>query len=113
MNCIQPTAPAELGPMLRPKFDSTLLIAASTCHRTPYAAPARSQSASSSGYESCNGASGGVDSDAGKTTVPGTFGVAKLGNRSGVETVGTTAKVSACADPARTANVRAIASGAN
>src|SRR2546421_64611 len=35
MNCIQPTAPAELGPMLRPKFDSTLLIAASTCQRIP------------------------------------------------------------------------------
>ena len=44
MNCIQPIAPAELGPMLRPKFDSTLLIAASTCHGTPYSAPARCQS---------------------------------------------------------------------
>ena len=35
MNCIQPIAPAELGPMFRPKFDSILLIAASTCHGTP------------------------------------------------------------------------------
>jgi hypothetical protein len=35
--------------MLRPKFDSILLIAASTCHGTPYAAPARCQSESSSG----------------------------------------------------------------
>ena len=35
MNCIQPIAPAELGPMLRPKFDSILLIAASTCHGIP------------------------------------------------------------------------------
>ena len=35
MNCIQPTAPAELGPMLRPKFDSTLLIEASTSHGIP------------------------------------------------------------------------------
>ena len=35
MNCIQPIAPAELGPMFRPKFDSTLLIAASTCHWIP------------------------------------------------------------------------------
>ena len=35
MNCIQPTAPAELGPMLRPKFDSILLIAPSTCQGTP------------------------------------------------------------------------------
>ena len=44
MNCIQPTAPAELGPMLRPKFDSILLIAASTCQGTPYCAPALCQS---------------------------------------------------------------------
>ena len=35
MNCIHPTAPAELGPMLRPKFDSILLIAPSTSHGTP------------------------------------------------------------------------------
>jgi len=35
MNCIQPIAPAELGPMLRPKFDSTLLIAASTDQGMP------------------------------------------------------------------------------
>jgi hypothetical protein len=35
MNCIQPIAPAELGPMLRPKFDSILLIDASTCHGIP------------------------------------------------------------------------------
>ncbi len=35
MNCIQPIAPAELGPMLRPKFDSILLIAASTFQGTP------------------------------------------------------------------------------
>ena len=35
MNCIQPIAPAELGPMLRPKFDSILLIAASTSQETP------------------------------------------------------------------------------
>src|SRR3954465_12880393 len=40
MNCIQPTAPAELGPMLPPKFDSILLIAASTFQGIPYAAPA-------------------------------------------------------------------------
>ena len=35
MNCIQPIAPAELGPMFRPKFDSILLIAASTFQGTP------------------------------------------------------------------------------
>ena len=35
MNCIQPIAPAELGPMFRPKFDSILLIAARTFHGTP------------------------------------------------------------------------------
>src|SRR5512132_1522135 len=40
MNCIQPIAPAELGPMLRPKFDSILLIAASTGQGMPYIAPA-------------------------------------------------------------------------
>src|SRR5256886_10207393 len=45
MNCIQPIAPAELGPMFRPKFDSTLLIAASTDQGTPYAEPACCQSA--------------------------------------------------------------------
>ncbi len=49
MNCIHPTAPAELGPMLRPKFDSILLIAPSTSHGTPYAAPADFQSSSSCG----------------------------------------------------------------
>ena len=49
MNCIHPTAPAELGPMFRPKFDSILLIAASTSHGIPYAEPALRHSASSSG----------------------------------------------------------------
>src|SRR3712207_7014153 len=39
MNCIQPSAPAELGPIVRPKSDSSLLIAPSTSHGTPYAAP--------------------------------------------------------------------------
>jgi hypothetical protein len=52
MNCIQPIAPAELGPMLRPKFDSILLMDASTCQGMPYAAPARRQSALSSPNES-------------------------------------------------------------
>ena len=35
MNCIQPNAPAELGPMFRPKLDSTLLIEASTSQGIP------------------------------------------------------------------------------
>ena len=35
MNCIQPIAPAELGPRFCPKFVSTLLIAASTVHGMP------------------------------------------------------------------------------
>ncbi len=35
MNCIQPIAPAELGPMFRPKFDSILLIDASTDQGIP------------------------------------------------------------------------------
>src|SRR3954447_14425746 len=75
MNCIQPIAPAELGPMLRPKFDSILLIAASTCHGIAYAVPARCQSPSSCPYESCAGVAGGVESSAGSTTEPSTFGV--------------------------------------
>src|SRR5256714_15058279 len=73
MNCIQPIAPAELGPMLRPQFDSTLLIAASTCQGMPYDAPARCHSASSSGYDSCTWRVGGVESDAG--TLSDGFGV--------------------------------------
>ena len=60
MNCIQPIAPAELGPMLRPKFDSTLLIAASTSHGTPYIAPARCQIETRSGYASCSGSTGAL-----------------------------------------------------
>src|SRR5437660_12503420 len=60
MNCIQPIAPAELGPMLRPKLDSILLIAASTFHGTPYAWPALCHTLSSWSYESCTGWTGGV-----------------------------------------------------
>src|SRR5205807_2905846 len=52
MNCIQPMAPAELGPIFRPKFDSILLMAASTCQGTPYWAPACCQSERSSAYGS-------------------------------------------------------------
>src|SRR5207248_10207759 len=43
MNCIQPMAPAELGPRLAPKFVSTLLMAPSTCQGMPYVAPAACQ----------------------------------------------------------------------
>src|SRR5213078_772248 len=82
MNCIQPIAPAELGPMFRPKFDSTLLIAASTCHGTPYRAPAPCQSASNCASFSCSGTAGG-------------------GGTSAVLVVGTTVKTSAFAVPAR------------
>src|SRR3954466_7670595 len=60
MNCIQPIAPAELGPMLRPKFDSILLIAARTFHGTPYAAPAFCQTSRSCAYEYWTGSAGGV-----------------------------------------------------
>src|SRR5438067_12655590 len=74
MNCIQPIAPAELGPMLRPKFDSTLLIAASTCQGIEYAEPARCQMPSSCVYESCAGFAGGVESSAGSTSEPSGFG---------------------------------------
>ncbi len=51
MNCIQPIAPAELGPMLRPKFDSILLIAASTGQGMPYIAPAPIHSVLSAGVD--------------------------------------------------------------
>src|SRR5207248_11689241 len=100
MNCIQPTAPAELGPMLRPKFDSTLLIAASTCHGTPYAAPARCQSASSCGYESCSGCAGGTVHDGASRSEPGTFGWSALGSVSD----GPNVNVFARALPARSAS---------
>src|SRR3954469_19225016 len=91
MNCIQPIAPAELGPMFRPKFDSTLLIAASTCHLIPYEAPARCQIPSSCVYESCIGAAGGVRNDAGSAIEPDAFGVSKLGSAGAV--AGSTANV--------------------
>ena len=58
MNCIQPIAPAELGPMFRPKFDSILLIAASTFQGMPYDWPAFCQSVSSWSYESWTGWAG-------------------------------------------------------
>ncbi len=40
MNCIQPSAPAEETPALRPKSDSISLIDANTSHGTPYCAAA-------------------------------------------------------------------------
>src|SRR5690348_15632680 len=43
MNCIQPTAPAELGPRFCPKFVSTLLMAARISHGMPYVLPAACQ----------------------------------------------------------------------
>src|SRR5215471_9993687 len=43
MNCIQPTAPAELGPRFLPKLVSTLLIAPSTSQGMPYVLPAACQ----------------------------------------------------------------------
>src|SRR5437764_4746034 len=78
MNCIQPIAPAELGPMLRPKSDSTLLIAASTVHGMPYCCPAACQIGSNSSNDSCCGAAGGVESASGKTVVPSAFGVSAV-----------------------------------
>ena len=93
--------------MLRPQFDSTLLIAASTCQGMPYAAPARCHSASSSGYESCTSRAGGVESDAG--TLSDGFGV-RSGSANGVD--GTTANVPAPAVPASKPIARMSASGA-
>src|SRR5436190_9849661 len=79
MNCIQPIAPAELGPMFWPKFDSTLLIAASTCHGTPYAVPACCQIGRSSSAESRCGWVGGVVNETGTEIEPGEFGVEAVG----------------------------------
>src|SRR5438132_7447600 len=76
MNCIQPIAPAELGPMFCPKFDSILSIAASTCHGTPYAAAARRQSDSSAGSESRWVTGGDEVNETGTEIEPGVFGVA-------------------------------------
>src|SRR6266545_2103571 len=101
MNCIQPTAPAELGPMLRPKFDSILLIAARTGHGIPYASPADCQMPSSSESERCSGSSGGSASCSGKPTAPASFGVSADRRPVGAEGVaGTTVNVSAAAPPA-------------
>src|SRR3954447_3556875 len=110
MNCIQPIAPAELGPMLRPKFESTLLIAASTCHSIPYDAPARCQTPRSCAYESCVGASGGVRNEGGSRIEPEPFGVSKLGSAGA--SAGSTAKVSACAVPATSAAASTSAASA-
>src|SRR5687768_5698535 len=41
MNCVQPIAPAEDGPMLQPCADSTSVSPASTCQRRPNAFAAR------------------------------------------------------------------------
>ena len=97
MNCIQPTAPAELGPMLRPKFDSILLIAASTCHGIPYAAPARCQSAWSSAIRDRRWRDRPARSSEGQEQrSPGVFGVSALGRTAGPGALsGTTAKTSA------------------
>src|SRR3954464_14187736 len=95
MNCIQPIAPAELGPMLRPKFDSILLIAPSTCQGTSYAAPARCQSARSALCESCCGAAGGDMIELGTATLPATFGTSLLGSVRTDGELGSTAKTSA------------------
>src|SRR5262245_11779483 len=60
MSCIQPIGPAELGPMLRPKSDSILLIDASTGHGMPYIAPAPIQSVWSVDIGSCESPVGPV-----------------------------------------------------
>src|SRR6185312_14711727 len=80
MNCIQPIAPAELGPMFWPKLDSTLLIAARTFQGMPYAAPARCQSwCSAFRSRSCD-AAGGVVNETGTEMPPGLFGTRGLGS---------------------------------
>src|SRR6266513_778517 len=88
MNCIQPIAPAELGPMLRPKSDSILLIAASTGQGMPYIAPAPIQRVFSVDIDICESPEGSTpNAEAG-----GAAGVgADTGAADGVD--GTTANV--------------------
>src|SRR5436309_2606360 len=83
MNCIQPIAPAELGPMFCPKLDSILLIAASTFHGIPYAEPARCQSSCNAVRSSCCCRAGGVVNETGTETAPGPFGTPALGREAG------------------------------
>ena len=83
MNCIHPTAPAELGPMLRPKFDSTLLIAARICQGIPYEDPAACQRAWSCWKSSVRGRAGGVEIGLGTLISPGWFGIVALGRVAG------------------------------
>src|SRR5436309_1504714 len=79
MNCIQPTAPAELGPMFCPKLDSILLIEARTCQGIPYAAPACCQMPCR--VESGNrcGFAGGEVKETGTEIEPGALGAEALG----------------------------------
>src|ERR671937_536160 len=83
MNCIQPIAPAELGPMLLPKFDSTLLIAPSTCHGMPYAEPADCQISSSCWNVSAVVWAGSAVQFGGSVIWPGWFGTSALGRFEG------------------------------
>src|ERR671934_128666 len=104
MNCIQPTAPAELGPMFRPKFDSILLIEASTCHGMPYADPAPCQSALSCWKSSDCGTAGGAEIGVGMLIWPGWFGTDALGRFPATEgsTRNGSTLASASASPSRT-----------
>src|SRR5712691_11082437 len=79
MNCIQPTAPAELGPMFRPKLDSILLIDARTCHGIPYAAPACCQIPCRAESGSRCGLAGGEVKETGTEIEPGALGAEALG----------------------------------
>src|SRR5215210_21691 len=108
MNCIHPTAPAELGPMLRPKFDSILLIEASTCQGMPYVAPARCQRAFNSGKESVRGASVETVHPGGRRIEPSAFGTSALGKAACPS--GTTAKTGPEAPEALAAATSASAS---
>src|SRR4029079_16996704 len=83
MNCIHPIAPAELGPMFWPKFDSILLIAASTFHGIPYAAPARCQSGCSALRSSRCVSAGGDVNETGTEIAPGALGIDALGSVTG------------------------------
>src|SRR6476660_7766664 len=83
MNCIQPTAPAELGPMFCPQLDSILWSEARTCNGIPYGDPARCQSTVSAETGNCCTVAGGEVKETGTEIEPGTRGGAGPGNETG------------------------------
>ena len=97
--------------MLRPRFDSILLMAASTFHGIPYVAPALRQSCCSRPGSSVRSALARSVQEAGSRIAPGRFGVSAVGTTSGAvrppAAVAGSAAVIAPVTPAATAAARA------